>query len=486
MVLSPSMNVRSGTAIALVACALLLLATVSVQAAPRRRLQEAPSWCEKRTISLPLFATVPYLSPLHGRVKGRKYTTRGPCAPVPLPSFTRITDGTLALPFSPPLSCLRLVFVGRRHPRRATPKERTPDAVGDEEETPYFKTDVAPSDDSETQRRVGGDSSLDAGDGDSTLLGPDMGREELDAEQRAESNKAKDCAIIFASFYATKPGGYDRKKGERCNGCHESPMFVTFDSARISNPGACTAVLTDTDTRVDTSKPGMDQVMIHRFKGMDRAKIGTGGLMVERMKVYNAFIKRARDQGWSARLIMVDTDIVILGSVDELFDQMPDFDYGLSVRASLPYPVQGGVQFVAPDRYNGAAAFSDYVLRKWLESMAASGKEGGFTGDQRAYQEAVAPVKDIVAMAQKGKTVTMEVTPPGGAEGTGGQLKVKLVPSDRFNVVPSGVSGTGAGVKKADIRILHYKGGRKEGMLVPYNAMKKGGIRAVHALKKLS
>jgi hypothetical protein len=36
-------------------------------------------------------------------------------------------------------------------------------------------------------------------------------------------------------------------------------------------------------------------------------------------------------------------------------------------------------------------------------------------------------------------------------------VTVKLVPGDRFNFVPG---GTGAGLKKADIRILHYKVGR--------------------------
>jgi hypothetical protein len=29
-------------------------------------------------------------------------------------------------------------------------------------------------------------------------------------------------------------------------------------------------------------------------------------------------------------------------------------------------------------------------------------------------------------------------------------------------------------------------GGRKEGMFVPYNALKKGSMKAVHALKKLN
>lgn len=45
-------------------------------------------------------------------------------------------------------------------------------------------------------------------------------------------------------------------------------MFITFESARITNPGACTAVITDTATPVDMTKPGMDQVMVHRFQGL--------------------------------------------------------------------------------------------------------------------------------------------------------------------------------------------------------------------------
>jgi hypothetical protein len=45
-------------------------------------------------------------------------------------------------------------------------------------------------------------------------------------------------------------------------------MFITFESARITNPGACTAVITDTATPVDRTKPGMDQVMVHRFQGL--------------------------------------------------------------------------------------------------------------------------------------------------------------------------------------------------------------------------
>ena len=462
------LKARSGTTAALFACLCLILAVVSVQATPRRHLSEAPSWCE---------STFPGL--IDSITLFRPYCR----APVPPPS-----DPTRGI--DPPSIRVHQSSRVRRHPRSASPKDRTPSESPTEElvpSDPEIQEDAqssgtaAPSEPDPEDGGDGEDADPSLDKPDAFLLGPDMKREKLDAEQQRQSDRARDCDIIFASFFATKPGGFDRKKGERCNGCHEAPMFITFESARLTNPGACTAVITDTETVVDMSKPGMDQVMVHRFKGMDRSKIGTGGLMVERMKIYNAFIKRARNQEWKAKLIMVDTDIVIVGSVEELFDKDPDFDYGLTIRESNPYPVQGGVQYVNSGRYEGAARFSDYVLRKWLQGL--NGKEGGFTGDQRAYQEGTGySAKAIIALAAKGKTAMVKKTPEGpGSDGE--ECKIKLFPGSKYNFVPS---GTGLAMKKADIRIMHYKGGRKEGMFIPYNALKKGGIKAVHSLKKLT
>ena len=164
---------------------------------------------------------------------------------------------------------------------------------------------------------------------------PPREKDTFDAHHHAQfksiNEEAKKCSLIVASFYATKPGGFDRKKGERCNGCHEPPMFITMESARMTNgPGTCVALITDEETEIDMSKPGMDKVQLHRFEGiLDRTKIGTGALMLERMKLYNAFIKRARDNDWNADLLMVDTDIVFVGDVSDLF-QTRNFDYGVT------------------------------------------------------------------------------------------------------------------------------------------------------------
>ena len=313
---------------------------------------------------------------------------------------------------------------------------------------------------------------------------PSREKDTFDAHHHAQfksiNEEAKKCSLIVASFYATKPGGFERKKGERCNGCHEPPVFITMESARMTNgPGTCVALITDDETEIDMSKPGMDKVQLHRFEGiLDRSKIGTGALMLERMKLYNAFIKRARDNDWNADLLMVDTDIVFVGDVTDLF-QTRNFDYGVTIRDNKAYPVQGGVQFVPKGKYVGAAKFSDHTLDLWKSDLEKSGKEAGFTGDQAAYQRGLnVPAAKVQSLARGKKVIDLPVVcGSSGAE----VVTVRMIPGDQYNFVPS---GNGQGLKKKDIRILHYKGGKKEGMYVPYKAMQKN-VKDVFKLKKL-
>ena len=246
-----------------------------------------------------------------------------------------------------------------------------------------------------------------------------------------------------------------------------------------NGPGTCVALITDEETEIDMSKPGMDKVQLHRFEGiLDRSKIGTGALMLERMKLYNAFIKRARDNDWNADLLMVDTDIVFVGDVSDLF-QTRNFDYGVTIRDNKAHPVQGGVQFVPKGKYVGAAKFSDHTLDLWKSDLEKSGKEAGFTGDQAAYQRGLnVPASKVQSLAKGKKVIDLPVVcGSSGAE----VVTVRMIPGDQYNFVPS---GNGQGLKKKDIRILHYKGGKKEGMYVPYKAMQKN-VKDVFKLKKL-
>jgi len=56
-----------------------------------------------------------------------------------------------------------------------------------------------------------------------------------------------------------------------------------------------------------------------------------------------------------------------------------------------------------------------------------------------------------------------------------------MITGEQYNFVPS---GNGQGLKNKDIRILHYKGGKKDGMYIPYKAMQEN-LKEVFKLKKL-
>ena len=64
----------------------------------------------------------------------------------------------------------------------------------------------------------------------------------------------------------------------------------------------------------------------------------------------------------------------------------------------------------------------------------------------------------------------------------GASFEVYFVQNEKYNLTPS---GAGSQLKSLDTRILHYKGGRKESMYVPWKALRKGGLKAVYALGSL-
>ena len=294
-------------------------------------------------------------------------------------------------------------------------------------------------------------------------------------EGAAASEVLRDCPLIFASFLATRPDGFKRAKGERCNGCHKSPAWITFASAKIVHPESCQAVITDQGTKFTASDNLPEDTAVLRYDEIDGSKIGTADLMHERMKGYQAFVKQAKREGWKANLVMVDSDTVIIDKVDDLFRRR-GFDYGLTARKNPSMPVQGGVQFVRSDAYERASEFVGTVLQGWeaKHSRARTDRGFGFTNDQRAYADAIGNVRAInISLNKKGGSVFKSHE---------GGYTVFVLSAETWNKTPS---GPGSLLKRDRVRVLHYKGGRKDGMRVAYAALKKGGTSAVWALRSL-
>lgn len=292
-----------------------------------------------------------------------------------------------------------------------------------------------------------------------------------------EEFKQTGCPIVFAAFFMSKPGGFDRPAGTRCNGCHEAPMHITFETAKITHPDACVAILTDMETDLSGIK-GIEGVQVHRFYNVaNHSKIGTPGLMRERMKIYHAFVKRAVKEKFNVHMALLDTDIVLVGSISNLYEK--PFDYGLSARGNGNLPIQGGLQLVHADRTEGALAFLTVVLDEWEASHTSvhKGREYGFTADQSAYMNTLGDKDPVLKVAVKNKVGMLTVN-----KGEAGKFDILLIPGTQYNRSPG---GPGSNIKKENVKVLHYKGGRKESMYVTYNALKKG-YKALYALKGMT
>jgi len=178
---------------------------------------------------------------------------------------------------------------------------------------------------------------------------------------------------------------------------------------------------------------------------------------------------------------MLDTDIVIIGDLLHLFNE--EFDYGLSARGNLQVPVQGGVQLVHKGHLDRAEQWLSLVLDLWdAKAKLNSRGEYGFTGDQHIYADAMVGMggdrTPIMNKASAKGTSHMPIDKEGH-----GTFDIMLIPADRYNRNPG---GAGAALAKERVAVLHYKGGRKDGMYKVWNPMRSGGLKAVYKLKSIA
>ncbi|KAK3285014.1 hypothetical protein CYMTET_7357, partial [Cymbomonas tetramitiformis] len=96
------------------------------------------------------------------------------------------------------------------------------------------------------------------------------------------------------------------------------------------------------------------------------------------------------------------------------------------------------------------------------------------TADQSAYMNTLGDKDPVLKVASKNKVGVLSID-----KGEAGKFEVLLIPGSQYNRSPG---GPGSSIKKENVKVLHYKGGRKEGMYVTYNALKKG-YKALYALK---
>lgn len=163
-------------------------------------------------------------------------------------------------------------------------------------------------------------------------------------------------------------------------------------------------------------------------------------LMLRRLQEYRAFVASQEAGGY---VVLMDTDMLLLRSVDELF--VDDFDIGLTVRKFPPPPINGGFYVVNMRHKARVLRFFDGLLSVY-ESLPAEARR--WNGDQIALARLLDPPTRNIRAALHSRWQ---------------DVRIKYLPVRIYNNTPRRILLKRTLYNPA-AKVLHLKGRRKGSM----------------------
>lgn len=206
-------------------------------------------------------------------------------------------------------------------------------------------------------------------------------------------------------------------------------IAFSVDSVSRVYPEAKIVLLTNRLTAAVPS--GVSQVVV---------AVDSGKLMFERTRVYKEFID---GQPAAGHIVLMDTDMLLLRRIDELFDATADVT--LTLRRWKLAPINGGLYILNMAAKAGVTSFFAALLATY-EGLGAD--EFKWDGDQSALRDLLQPLPANIHFAVN-------------TEWKG--VKIRYVSCRAYNNTPSDRL-----LKKTSIKfrakLLHFKGARKHAM----------------------
>jgi len=208
-----------------------------------------------------------------------------------------------------------------------------------------------------------------------------------------------------------------------------SMIDMMFASARLFHPSAKRTVLTDTGTDFGGVRHNFDQTV--------RSSIDGKKMMLERA---NAQLQHVRNSEFKTPMVILDSDILINGSLLPIFDN--DFDVALTWRANEAMPINGGFLLLNNVRPAVTRQFFERFTRTYHEKYM---DQATWFGDQLALRDCVG-----LSLDGMGEQKVVEV------EG----CRILLLPCDIYNYSPKNQYAAIC-TSLPDKAVLHFKGERK-------------------------
>jgi len=263
--------------------------------------------------------------------------------------------------------------------------------------------------------------------------------------------------MTFVTFHASLNSETEdilQSKGVHFNTAdiYERQINWLLRSAEFYFPACRMVVITDLDTNFND--------LIHdRLKGsveIFRAKAPGHGAMLSRARAQVEWLEQEKlNQTLQAEpIILVDSDMIINGSMDEL--RSSDYDVALTYRTHRKMPINGGVFIIAPGQMDNALRFS-----RWVEQIYTSKfSDDLWYGHQQALIETVGRA-DFDA-SNKSHLLAHCPSPSSGDDQP---VRIKLLSVEDWNYTVDVTLKSARALLKA--RILHFKGTRKL-LMEPY------------------
>lgn len=214
-----------------------------------------------------------------------------------------------------------------------------------------------------------------------------------------------------------------------------SMIDMMFASARQIDRSARTVVLTDNTTDFSICRTPIDVIV--------RADIDASKLMLERTHSQMRYIEAST---FAAPIVILDSDILINGSLKKIFDV--NFDVAVTWREREDQPINGGFLILNNRRPDVARRFFQKFSSIYLERYA---DQTAWYGDQLALRDCVG-----LSLTELRKHTLVEMN----------GCRIFLLPCDSHNFSPDN-KYTEIQADRPEKVVLHFKGERKR-LMAPY------------------
>ena len=237
-------------------------------------------------------------------------------------------------------------------------------------------------------------------------------------------------SLEFVTFHSDPPLGVEgAHPNANLHGAAYLRMIdMLFRSGRLFHRRATATLLTDTNTKIEGIGAAFRRV---------NCAIDHASLMLSRSLAQLAYIN---EHDFSRPLVLIDSDVLVNGSLESLFRE--DFDVALTWREHKSAPINGGLLILNNRHPEVVRAFLRRVVTIYQEKHAHRGR---WFGDQLA-------LRDVIGLSSRAVSRSQLLSVDG--------CRVLMLPCETYNFSPS-CSLSAIVAPLEDKFILHFKGPRK-------------------------